>query len=65
MKSRAMIVNGWLILVDWRFDKYASKWYINNIHSVKVGSEIEGTTIEPNTWYWFEDGELKQELAEK
>lgn len=65
IKSRAMVVNGWLILVDWRFDKSASKWDINNIHSAKVGDEILGTKIEPNTWYWFEDGELKQELAEK
>jgi hypothetical protein len=56
IKSRAKAKNGWVIIVDWR---YKDKWYIHNIHSGKVGGEILGTKIEADTWYWFEDGELK------
>ncbi|MCT4665651.1 MAG: hypothetical protein N4A45_10495 [Flavobacteriales bacterium] len=57
VKSKAMAKNGWIVVADWRYINH--KWTINNIHSVKVGGEILEVQIKPNTFYWFEDGQLK------
>jgi len=35
--------------------------HIECIHSSKVGGSVCNTTIESDTWYWFEDGKLKSE----
>lgn len=59
-QSRAMTEKGWIIIVDWRVDKNANR-YIANIYTGNVGGKIKNKKIEPNTWYWFEDGELKSE----
>ncbi|HRH83617.1 MAG TPA: hypothetical protein PK210_05205, partial [Bacteroidia bacterium] len=57
--SKSKAVKGWIVIVDWIFDNDFKEWKINNIHSSKVGWQINGVTIEPDTWYWFEEGELK------
>ncbi len=61
VNSRAKAVNGWIILVDWRYGD--NKWNIKNIHHAKVGEKIQRTKIKPDVWYWFKDGKLKSEKA--
>jgi len=58
--SKAKTIDGWLIIVDWRRDD-SNIWYINQICKSKVGGKIKGKKIQPDTWYWFEDGKLKSE----
>jgi len=58
--SKAKTIDGWLIIVDWRRDD-SNIWYINQICKSKVGGKIKGKKIQPDTWYWFEDGKLKLE----
>ncbi len=58
IQSKAKAVNGWIVITDWR---YADKWQIHNIHSAKVGRKIKGIKIQPDTFYWFENGELRFE----
>ncbi len=48
--------DSWIVLVDWQ---YKNKWIVKNIHHAKVGQKIKGTVIQPDVWYWFEDGLLK------
>ena len=62
IESRASAKNGWIVITDWRHDD--EEWHINNIHTAKVGGEINGITIEPDKQYWFEDGELKSEVCQ-
>ena len=62
IQSRASAKNGWIVITDWRYDD--EEWHINNIHTSKVGGIINGTTIEPDKQYWFEDGELKSEVRQ-
>jgi hypothetical protein len=50
---------GWIVLVDWRYAE--GEWQVKEIYHAKVGQKIKDTKIEPNVWYWFEDGELKSE----
>lgn len=59
-QSRARAKDGWIIIVDWREDEGFDK-YIENIYTAKVGGEIKNKKIKSNVWYWFEDGELKNE----
>ena len=58
VNSKAKASQGWIVIVDWRPQ---DKWTINNIYHAKVGGKIKGIKIKPDTFYWFEDGELKQE----
>lgn len=56
-----MAINGWLIIVDWKYNNVTKEWQINNIHNAKVASKILDVEIMPNVWYWFEDGNLNIE----
>ena len=56
IQSKAKAINGWIIIVNWRYDE---KWSIKNIHHAKVGHKIKGVKIKPDTHYWFENGILK------
>jgi len=58
LNSKAKAEKGFIIIVDWQ---YKDKWFINKIHTAKVGQKIKGIKIEPTKWYWFEDGQLKSE----
>ena len=51
--------DGWIVIVDWQCQD--SGWIIKNIHSAKVGRKIKGIKIKPNVFYWFENGELREE----
>ena len=62
IQSKASAKNGWIVITDWRYD--GGKWNVNNIHTAKVGGEINGITISPEKQYWFEDGELKSEVCQ-
>lgn len=64
VKSRAKAVKGWIIITDWRYCSEQHKWKIENIHSSKVGGQIEGINIKPDTYYWFENGKLMEEKNE-
>ena len=55
IESRACAVNGWIVIVDWR---YSDKWHINDIHKAKVGDMVCGVKIEPSVSYWFKAGKL-------
>ena len=59
IKSRSKASKGWIIIVDWR---YYDGWHIHEIYRAKVGEhEILGQKVEPDVWYWMEDGKLKSE----
>ena len=62
-ESKAMSKKGWIIIVDWRIDNHER--YINQIYTAKVGQKIKNKKIKPNHWYWFENGKLKEEEAER
>ena len=54
---------GFIIICDWRESNDGNN-YIKKIYTAKVGGKIKGVKIEPDTFYWFDDGELKQEKKE-
>ena len=54
-----MAKDGWIIIVDWRNDEQNNR-YIENIYAAKVGQKIKNKKIKSNTWYWFQDGVLKE-----
>ena len=58
ISSKAKASKGWVIITNWVYDK---KYVIKNIYSKKVGQKIKGVTIKADTWYWFENGELKSQ----
>ena len=61
--SRAKAKKGWIIIVDWGKDENCNR-YIIDIKRAKVGKhKIQNIKIEPDTWYWFENGKLKSEKA--
>ena len=60
IKARAKAIKGWIIIVDWQ-QKEDCSWYINEIYHAKVGMEILGTEIKEDTYYYFENGELKND----
>lgn len=60
IKGKAKAEKGWITIVDWREDDNYN-WHIHAIKSTKVGGRINKVKIEPDTWYWFEDGQLKSE----
>ena len=61
--SRAKAKKGWIIIVDWGKDENRNR-YIIDIKRAKVGKhKIQNIKIEPDTWYWFENGKLKSEKA--
>lgn len=49
---------GFIVICDWRERCY--KRWIKKIYTAKVGGRIKGVKIEPDTFYWFENGELKK-----
>ena len=53
---------GFIVICDWR--KCCNGRWIKKIYTAKVGGRIKGVKIEPDTFYWFEDGELKKEEKE-
>jgi len=57
VQSRAKAVKGWIVITDWRKND-VGKWEINKIYSGKVGHKIKGIKIQPDTFYWFENGVL-------
>ena len=63
ISSRVMACKGWIVLVDWRYDK--TEWKIKEIYHAKVGQKIKNKTIKPDVWYWFEGGKLKSEANNK
>jgi hypothetical protein len=61
-QNRVKSENGWIVVVDWRYDYDKNSYYIHNIYSAKVGKhKIKGETIQSNTLYWFSNGELNSE----
>jgi hypothetical protein len=64
IQSRAMTKNAdsWIVICDWRKDKN-NDWYMHNTIAVKPGKKVQKTVIKVNVWYWFEDGELRQEKS--
>ncbi|BFP39537.1 hypothetical protein FGF1_03820 [Flavobacteriaceae bacterium GF1] len=59
IQSKSKADKGWLIIVDWRMDNDYN-YHIHDIHRAKVGlHKINGVLIEPDTWYWFENGVLR------
>ena len=60
--GRAKSQLGWIIIVDWQEEDGEDK--IKGIYSAPVGGEIKGVKISPDTWYWFEKGELRYEKTE-
>ena len=59
IEAKAKAVNGWIVIVDWRYD--GDKYVINKIHSAKVGQKINKVKIQPDIFYWFENGQLMSE----
>ena len=53
---------GFIVICDWR--ECCDERWIKKIYTAKVGGKIKGVKIEPDTFYWFEDGELKKEKKE-
>jgi len=47
---------GAIVLADWGDDGT-----LRGVYAAKVGEKIKGVTIKADTWYWFENGELKFE----
>jgi len=65
VNSKSKANKGWIVLVDWQQDEDYN-WFINEIYRAKVGThKIKGVKIQPDTWYWFEDGELKNKKEEQ
>ncbi len=58
VSSKAKAKRGWIILVEW---EYKDKWTIKDIHKSKVGGKIKGMLIEPDVYYWIENGVIKCE----
>ena len=63
MAKAAASKKGFIIICDWR-ERNGGKYYIKKIYTAKVGGKIKGIKIEPDTFYWFDGGELKQEKKE-
>ena len=61
IKSKARAKLGWIVIVDWQTNK--GNWAIKQIYNAKVGQKIKGKKIQPDSWYWLEDGKLKTEKA--
>ena len=61
IQARSRASKGWIVLVDWRQDEDYN-WYIKDIFRAKVGKhKVKGQPIQPDTWYWMENGELKSQ----
>lgn len=63
MAKAAASKKGFIIICDWR-ERNGGDYFIEKIYTAKVGGKIKGVKIEPDTFYWFDDGELKQEKKE-
>ena len=59
INSRAKAEKSWIVISDWRYND--GQWNLNRVCTAPIGGEIDNIVIEPNTWYWFEDGVLKSE----
>jgi len=46
----------WIVLSE-----YDREGQVKRVHAKKPGQKINGVTIKTGHWYWFEDGELKEE----
>ena len=62
IQSKAKADKGAIVISDWR--AIDGKWVLVNVYSAMVGKKIKGKTIKAGVWYWFENGELKQEAGE-
>jgi hypothetical protein len=62
-RAKAGKNGSWIVIADWRPEKTTYK--LHGVYTAKVGDEINGVKIEPDTWYWFEDGELMEKKEEK
>ena len=60
IQAKAKVVEGWLVLADWRYNKDSYEWELNKVITAKVGDTVDGVTIEPNVYYFYKDGELKE-----
>jgi hypothetical protein len=47
--------DSWIIIVNWFNGK------AKGVFSKKPGQKIKGTVLKVDTWYWFENGQLKSE----
>ena len=59
IQAKAKVVEGWLVLADWRYNEDSYEWELSKVVTVKVGDILDGVTIEPNVYYFYKDGELK------
>ena len=48
------------MLADWKYNEDSYKWELNKVITAKVGDTVDGVTIEPNVYYFYKDGELKE-----
>ena len=60
IQAKAKVVEGWLVLADWKYNEDSYKWELNKVITAKVGDTVDGVTIEPNVYYFYKDGELKE-----
>ena len=60
IQAKAKVVEGWLVLADWRYNEDSYGWELNKVITAKVGDTVDGVTIEPNVYYFYKDGELKE-----
>jgi len=60
-KAMTRSPNSYIVIVDYRSDEDYNI-YIHEAYIKKPGQEINGTVIEVDTWYWFEDGILYSDI---
>ena len=60
IQAKAKVVEGWLVLADWRYNEDSYEWGLNKVITAKVGDTVDGVTIEPNVYYFYKYGELKE-----
>ena len=60
IQAKAKVEEGWLVLADWRYNKDRGGWELNKVVTAKVNDIVDGITIEPNVYYFYKDGEVKE-----
>jgi hypothetical protein len=64
-KSRARgVIGAYLVFADWEGDE--AKYYKPNSWNLKGAKmvQVDGEKIKENTWYWIENGEIKEDERE-